>query len=332
MNKIALVLLFALFVGCSQKQYFTPSEDKIIGEVRFDDKLSDSISQSNKNGALLRDGTLVTKDGIYHINLKENYSFLNTSGDLILVGNYETNTLSILNKDGKEIQSFEFEYMPLSASLRDNVLAVVLSDNSFVLWDTSVNEKLFSSNNTASYAINSKIASPLFMDNMVVFPAFDGKVVVVNMDNFKILHTIALGSGTFFNNVIYLTSSGKNLIIATSNKLMTFIDGKDFSKEINISDIVYVNNKIYVLSLEGEVIELDLLLNELNKAKFQYASLSSIIISDYIYTLESQGYMIKIDPNSFVDSIYEIDIDEYKNSFYTDDVIYYDDKIIRFPK
>lgn len=332
MNNILLAILFLLFAGCSQKQYFTPSKDSIVGEVEFDDKLESHISQSNKNGALLSDGTLIAKDGIYNINLKENYTFLNINGDLILVGNYETNTLSILNKDGKELKSFTFEYMPISASIRDNILAVVLADNSFVLWDTNVDEKLFSSNNSTAYAINSKVASPLFIDDMVVFPAFDGKVVILNLNNFQILNTIAISSEAYFNNIIYLASSGKNLIIATSNKLMTFIDGKDFSKDLNISDILFTNNKIYILSLEGEVIEFDLLLNELNKAKFQYANLSSIIISDNIYTLESQGYMIKIDPNSFVDSIYKIDIDEYKNSFYTDDVIYYDNRIIRFPK
>ena len=332
MKNILLAILFILFAGCSQKQYFTPNKESIAGKVEFDGKLESHISQSNKNGALLEDGTLIAKDGIYNINLKENDSFLNTSGDLILVANYETNKLSILNKDGKELKSFIFEYMPISASLRDNILAVVLSNNSFLLWDTNVNEKLFSSDNATSYAINSKVASPLFIDEVVVFPALDGKVVVLNLNNFQILHTIALSSEEYFNNIIYLASSGKNLIIATSNKLMTFIDNKDFSRDLNIIDLLYTNNKIYVLSLEGEVIAFDLLLNELNKVKFQYANLSSIIISDNIYTLESQGYMIKIDPNNFEDSIYEIDIDEYKNSFYTNDVIYYDNRIIRFPK
>lgn len=332
MNKILLLASFLLFIGCSQKQYFTPSEDRILGEVEVDEVLEYPISQANKNGALLSNGSIITKDGIYNISLKENYEFLNTVGDLILVANYETNTLFILNKDGKEMYSFTFDYMPISASLRDNILALVLADNSLVLWDIDVNEKLFSSNNAVSYVINSKMASPLFIDDKVVFPAFDNKVVVVSLNNFKILHTIALGSDTFFSNIIYLASSGNNIIFATSGKLMTFVDGKDFSKAVNIKDIVFVNNKIYILSLEGEVIEFDLLLNELHRAKFQYASLSSLVINDYIYTLESQGYMIKIDPNSFVDYIYTIDIDEYKNSFYTNDVIYYDDKIIKFPK
>lgn len=334
MNKIFIlsVLAFIFFVGCSEKKYFTPNEKDILGEMKVDGKLDEPISQSNKNGATLQNGMLITKDGTYQINLKDNFAFLNTSGDLILASSYDTNTLYILNKDGKELKSFPFDYMPVSATLKGDILAVVLSDNTSILWDISVNEKLFSHKSPVTYAINSKAASPVFLDTTVIFPTFDGKIIVVSLDNYKIIRTIALGSGNFFNNVIYLAVEGENLIVATNNKLMTLIAGKDFSYEANIRDVLYTNNKIYILSLEGEVIELDLLLNVLNKKKFQYATLSAIVINDYIYTLESQGYMIKIDPNSFVDSIYKIDIDEYKDSFYTDDVIYYDDKIIKLPK
>ncbi len=332
MNKILLFIFFLLFIGCSQKQYFTPSDDRILGKIDIDDKLDYHISQANSNGALLDNGSVITKDGIYNINLKEDYEFLNSVNDLFIVASYETNNLLILNKDGKEMYSFTFDYMPIAASLRDNILALVLADNSLVLWDINVNEKLFSSNNSTSYAIDSKVASPLFIGDRVIFPAFDNKIVVVSLNNFKIINTITLGSDTFFSNIIYLASSGNNIIFATSNKLMTFVDGNVFSKSFNIKDILYTNNKIYILSLEGEVIELDLLLNELHKIKFQYASLSSIIVNDSIYTLESQGYMIKIDLHNFVDYIYKIDIDEYKNSFYTNDTIYYDNKIIKFPK
>ncbi len=333
MLRFIVFALFVLFVGCSEKKYFTPSV--ISGELEVDGKLEDSIMQSNRSGALLKDGTLITKDGIYKVNLKDDFLFLNTSGDLILAANYTNNTLYILNKDGKELHSFAFEYMPITASLKDNVLAVVLSNNTLMLWDTNVNEELFSYKNPVVYAINSKTAAPLFLDTTVVFPSLDGKLVVVDLNNFKIVRNITLGMGNYFNNIIYLAVDNNNLqslVVATNSKVMTLIDGKNFSYDVNINDILYKNDKIYILSLEGEVIELDLLLNELNKVKFPFATLSTIIISDNIYTLESQGYLIKIDPNSFIDSIYKININEYRDSFYTDSVIYYDDRFIVFPK
>lgn len=334
MNKIFIssIVAFIFFIGCSEKKYFEPSEDMISGEVKVDGELSSAISQSNKNGVILKDGTLITKYGIYNIKLKDNLSFLNTSGDLILVANYDSNVLSFLNKDGKELKSFPFDLMPISASLHNDILAVVLADNTSILWDVNVNEKLFSNKNAISFAINSKVASPIFVDDYVIFPVFDGKLLFVNINNYKIVNTITFGNADFFDNIIYMAAEGSNLIAATNRKLMTLVDGKDFSYDVNINDILYTNNKIYVLTLEGEVIEFDLLLNILNKKKFQFATLNSIVIKDNIYTLESQGYLIKIEPNNFVDSIYRIDIEKYKNSFYTDDVIYYDDKIIKLPK
>lgn len=335
MKNIFLVwscVLFVLFVGCSEKKYFTPNKEDVIGEVKFDDTLKTPIIQSNKSGAVLKDGTLVLKDGIYKIALKDNFTFLNTANNLILVANYTNNTLSILNKDGKELYSFPFDYMPISAALQNNILAVVLADNSIVLWDINTNEKLFSHKSANAYTITSKMASPVFADSTIIFPVFDGKIIVVGLDNLKILRTITLGNANFFNNIIFLELDGNNLIVATNKKLMTILGNKDYSYEININDIAYINNKIYILSLEGEVVEFDLLLNKLHSKKFQFANLSAIIFKDSLYTLESQGYLIKINPNDFIDSIYKIDIDAYQGSFYTDDTLYYDDKIIKFPK
>lgn len=333
----ALVLLLAiLFVGCSEKQYFKPNS--IEGKFEVESSLSSSIIQSNKNGAVLKDGTLIAKDRIYKANLKSEYLFLNKSGDYILAGDYTNNNLYFLNTDGKILKTFEFPYMPIAASLKDNYLAVVLSNNSSIIWDINTNEELFSDKSSVVYAINSKSASPLFLDSSVVFPTLDGKLLVVALDNFKILRTITLSSGGYFGNIIYLdlneaskSSLNKepNLIVATNAKVLSIYNGKQFSYEANINDIVHSNDRIYIISLEGEVIELDLLLNELHKKKFQFANLSSLIIGDSIYTLESQGYLIKIDKNDFRDSIYKIGIGEYKQSFYIDDTIYYDDSIIK---
>lgn len=340
MIRVLVLLLAIFFIGCSEKQYFKPSS--IEGKFEVESSLSSSIIQSNKNGAVLKDGTLIAKDGIYKANLKSEYLFLNKSGDYILVGDYTNNNLYFLNTDGKILKTFEFPYMPISANLKDNFLAVVLSDNSSLIWDTNTNEELFSDKSSVVYAINSKSASPLFLDSSVVFPTLDGKLLLVSLDSFKVLRTITLSSGGYFSNIIFLDlnegakSSGKlslnkepNLIVATNAKVLSIYNGKQFSYEANINDIVYNNDKIYIISLEGEVIELDLLLNELHKKKFQFANLSSLIIGDSIYTLESQGYLIKIDKNDFKDSIYKIGIGEYKQSFYIDDTIYYDDNIIK---
>ena len=329
---VRLFLFIFIIIGCSEKQYFSPPKESIIGDVMIDGKLDSEISQSNRNGARLSNGSVITKDGIYEINLKENFIFLNTKDNLFLASNYDDNKLYIFNSDGKELQSFSFPSMPLGATLKDNILAIVLSDNSTILWDIKTNEELFNVKHSNVYTIDSRVSSPAFIKDNVIFPTLDGKLIFVNLKSLKITNNIAIGANNIFNNIIYLAFEGDNIIAATKNKLVTIIDGKDFNINLNVVDILYAKNKIYVLSLEGEIIEFNLLLKELNKRKFPFASLSGIIISDSIYTLESQGYLIKIDPNTFIDSIYKIDISKYKNNFYTDDVIYYDNQVIKFPR
>lgn len=324
-----ITIAIVFFSACSEKRYFEPNKDAIKGTFEIDSKLDDNILQSNKNGAVLENGTLITKDGKFSANLAKNYLFLNATKDNIIVADYSNNNVHFLSTDGKILKSFEFEFMPLSASVRDNILAVILANNSAILWDINTNEELFSSKGGSVYAINSKNASPYFLDSTIILPTLDGKLLVVNLNAYKILRTITLGSGNYFGNIIYLSVDGENLIVATNSKVSTIISGKEFSYAVNINDILYKDGKIYILSLEGEVIMLDLLLNELHKKKFPFATLSAIIVSDYIYTLESQGFLIKINPQDFSDEIYKIDISEYKNSFYTDSVIYYDNRAIK---
>ena len=324
-----IIIAIVFFSACSEKRYFEPNKDAIKGTFEIDSKLDDNILQSNKNGAVLENGTLITKDGKFSANLAKNYLFLNATKDNIIVADYSNNNVHFLSTDGKILKSFEFEFMPLSASVRDNILAVILANNSAILWDINTNEELFSSKGGSVYAINSKNASPYFLDSTIILPTLDGKLLVVNLNAYKILRTITLGSGNYFGNIIYLSVDGENLIVATNSKVSTIISGKEFSYAVNINDILYKDGKIYILSLEGEVIMLDLLLNELHKKKFPFATLNAIIVSDYIYTLESQGFLIKINPQDFSDEIYKIDISEYKNSFYTDSVIYYDNRAIK---
>lgn len=324
-----IIIAIVFFSACSEKRYFEPNKDAIKGTFEIDSKLDDNILQSNKNGAVLENGTLITKDGKFSANLAKNYLFLNATKDKIIVADYSNNNVHFLSTDGKILKSFEFEFMPLSASVRDNILAVILANNSAILWDINTNEELFSSKGGSVYAINSKNTSPYFLDSTIILPTLDGKLLVVNLNAYKILRTITLGSGNYFGNIIYLSVDGENLIVATNSKVSTIISGKEFSYAVNINDILYKDGKIYILSLEGEVIMLDLLLNELHKKKFPFATLNAIIVSDYIYTLESQGFLIKINPQDFSDEIYKIDISEYKNSFYTDSVIYYDNRAIK---
>lgn len=324
-----LFIAILCFFGCSEKRYFEPNSEMIKGEFEIDSKLPDDIIQANKFGAVLENGNLITKKGIFNANIQENHLFLNATDDFIIVGDYKDNNVYFLSENGKMLKQFAFEFMPISASVRDNILAVILANNTAILWDINTNESLFSNASGNVYAINAKNASPYFLDSTVIFPMLDGKLLVVSLDSYKIMRNITLGSGNYFGNIIYLSVEKENLIVATNSKISTIISGKEFSYSVNVNDILHKNDRIFVLSLEGEVIMLDLLLNELNKKKFPFATLNSIIVSDSIYTLESQGFLIKIDLNTFADSIYKISIGEYKNSFYTDDVIYYDDKIIK---
>lgn len=308
MRILAFAALFlAFFSGCSEKKYFTPQESQITGEMLIHEVLESPIARVNNGGAVLENGTIIAKNGeFYPLNLAENLTLLSAKNGVLLVSDYQNSALVRLNSDGKELQRFSFDFPPISAALQGDLLAVVLADNTSLLWDTRTNEKLFSHKGATTMSINANAAECVFWGSSVVFPLLDGKLLIVSTESLKATRTISLGGGGFLNNIIYLALEGETLIAATNNRVLSLVGGRDFSYDVSVRDILQRGGRIYVLSLEGEVIELDFLLNELRKKKFPFASLNALVVGESVYALETQGYVLRVDLHTFNEEIYAL--------------------------
>ncbi|WP_240451749.1 hypothetical protein [Helicobacter sp. L8] len=226
---------------------------------------------------------------------------------------------------------------PLSASVKGKRLAVVMSDNSANIFDITSRKLIFSEKGASTTAINSLMAAPVFLDTVVVFPMLDGRLLVVDVsgDTPKVVRNIVLNSEKFFNNVIYLRVDGENMFAATAKKLVSIVSGQEFSFDADIVDVLYKNNHLYVLTLDGQILEMDRTLNDqsMGVVKLPFAMLTSLVVTDKkLYTLEKRGYLVEVDLQHFDDyRVYHLSnvsknwggrLD--KMSFYTGDKIYYD--------
>ncbi|MFC3848414.1 hypothetical protein ACFOPX_07815 [Helicobacter baculiformis] len=226
---------------------------------------------------------------------------------------------------------------PLSASVHGKRLAVVMSDNSANIYDITTRKLIFSEKGASATTINSLMAAPVFLDSVVVFPMLDGRLLVVDVSGSipKVVRNIVLNSEKFFNNVIYLRVDGENMFAATTKRLVSVISGQEFNFDADIVDVLYKNNHLYVLTLDGRILEMDKTLNEqsMGVVKLPFAMLTSLVVTDKkLYTLEKRGYLVEVDLKHFDDyRVYELKnvskswggrLD--KMSFYTTDKIYYD--------
>jgi hypothetical protein len=323
--KITLIIfiLLTIFIGCSTKQYFEPKN--ISGSYNENKKdILSEIKTFNIDGATLKNYKFITFEGVSKNILPNGYKFLNKVDGKILASNKKGNLLI----DTKNNILF-FKQNIISASIRDNLLALVFEDNSFAIYDLENKKFKFKEYNKMSFVNNIKIANPIFLDDIVLFPSLDGKLIIANSITFKLIKTINIDPNNQINNVIYLTTIGDTMIVATSNKILTLGNGAFAIKSYAINNVVSDNKYIYISTIEGDLIKLNFSLDKLASKKFKFAKFHTLGIGKSLYALESQGYLIKIDKNFKSTIVYDFTFDNLLKVIAIDNMLYFNNLSIK---
>ena len=332
-SEITLLSILAaalLFSGCSSKQYFEP--ENTYEATGAASNFGGVIVDQSRDGATLQGGNYISKSGISTINLGAGYRFLSQSSSYVLATNPQGSLKIIKRSNGSALRTVDMKVPLVSASIEKGLVAYILNDNTFGIYRVSSDKKIMENKSEITYAIDTRAASPMFIDNLVVFPMLDGKLVVVDANNPDNATVIYLSSETAFNNVIYLSRSGNTMVAATQKKLITI--GTDGQQELrsNISDVAISNGFIYLFSKEGEVIKLDKALNEIAKKKFKFVHFSvATATAGKIYGLDQKGSLIVLNSNLTKNKIYDIgEVD--KPVLITGSRLYKDGQIINLSK
>ena len=323
-----LILLSALFLltACGSKKYFEPENVKSTLKIEKS-SLSSTIKSMNRDGATLEDGTIITGDGVSKFKLPENFNFLNTSNTgKVLATNYK-DTLLIGNKE------FKFDNIVVAASLKDNKLAVLYSDNSIELLDVNTKKTLFKEYLTVSLANDTRIANPHFMGNLILFPTLNGKIIIVSSITNKSVKNISVDLDNQFNNIIFLKviEDKQTLIAASANKLVTISTEKVTLKDFQIRDIIINKESIYLATIDGRLIKLNLQLEKIKSKKFKYSKIHALAFTNSLYAVESQNYLININEEFTNNTVYDFDFNNEERLIVIKNKIYTDEREITLP-
>jgi len=207
-----------------------------------------------------------------------------------------------------------------------------LNDNTFGLYNVSTDKKLIENRSEKTFAIDTRAASPMFIDNLAVIPMLDGKIVVLSKNNPENATVVYLSSHEAFNNVIYLNRTGNTMVAATSRKIITIGDSGQQELRANISDVAISNGKVYIFTKEGEVIKLDSNLNSVAQKKFKYVHFSvATAVAGKVYGLDQGGSLIVLNSDLSKYKIYDIGETDTP-VFITGSKLYKDGKIIHLDK
>ncbi|MBM0636838.1 hypothetical protein LNU06_01485 [Campylobacter sp. VicNov18] len=329
MKKIFLSLVCLIFLcACGTKrQYFEPQQ--INGDLSHNDSLKAKIIDWNLASAKLSNNTAILKSGISidKFKLPKNYMLLAYQDAEYVVADNDGN-LKIFDDSYNEIYTFKYEASVVSVALNGDDLALVLANNTIVLANRSLGIK-FSQTLTSAPAQDSRMANPIFLDNIVVYPTLDGKILILSINNLQIIKDVVISAENFFNNVIYLNVFEDKLIAATAKKIIIVSPNRTLYLDADIKDVALSNNAIFILEKDGTVIKTDYNLKKTTEKKFEFAIfIKSNIYKDFLYLFEKTGYLVKMDLNLDNIQIFKLSEAVDKMSFMGNDKFYYEDKIL----
>lgn len=326
-----LLIIFSIaalvFSGCSGKQYFEP--EKTYSASSASSSYGSTIVDLSRDGATLKDGRYIGKKGVSSINVGEGYRFLSESSAYVLAGNAE-GVLKVIDKsNGEPIRAVSLHIPIVSATIRQGLIAYILNNNTFGVYQIKANKKIVENRSERTFAIDTRAASPMFIDSLVVMPMLDGKLIIFNTagdaENAKVVY---LSSEKIFNNVIYLSRMGDTMVAATPKRLIVLgVDGQQ-EYRANISDVTISKGAIYLFTKEGEVVRLDTSLQALAKKKFKYAHFSaSTAFGGRVFALDQQGSLIVLSKDLSKHKIYDLgEVDS--PAFIVGSTLYKDGKVI----
>jgi len=333
MRSLTLLLVSTaavLFSGCSSKQYFEPAETYSASQATS--VYGSTIIDLSRDGATLQNGRYIGKKGVQKITLGEGYRFLSESSVYVLAGNPEGKLKIINKKSGKVIRTVDLEVPIVSASIHSGTVAYILNNNAFGIYRINGDKKVMENRSETTYAIDTRAASPMFIDSLVVMPMLDGKLVVLDSNDPVDAKVIYLSSDKMFNNVIHLSRTGDTMVAATPKKLITLgVDGQ-MEYRANISDVAVSGSMIYLFTKEGEIIKFNRMLEELARKKFKYAHFAaSAALGGKVYALDQQGSLIVLSSDLKKYRIY--DLGEVESPvFISGSKLYKDGKIVDLSK
>ncbi len=321
------ILFLAFFVftagGCSEKNYYEPS--KIDGTVTYDGELPAPIAEVGYRSATLENGAVITSEGLQKFRLPEGYRFISRSGKLVvaagdckpnIIYNTETNESSEVDLPGMVVAAM---FIPDSEKI-----AFVLEGNSYGIYDYGKKGIVAKYESDTALTADIRIASPMMLENLILIPTLDGKLVIVTAQDGTKVREIIVGKGEEFNNVIFLDVVGDRLVAATPHRIISVSPKLMDALDMEISDVLFLKDGIYILSKEGKVYRCDSELKILNSEKFPFAHFVGAIYGDYIYLIEREGYIIATDTDLSSSHVFKIP-DRIENWFFAaKERLYYD--------
>ena len=309
--------------GCGSRQYYTPEQTYNASTAN----MGDSIIHYSRDGATLASGNVLTKHQMVKLKLEKGFHFINNAKNVAITADAQGNCNIVAAKG--TVASAKFPQALVAGTIVGKYLVYVLQNNNFGVYDFESKSIVYNNKSEKAYAIDTRIANPLHVDNLAVIPTLDGKLVVLDLSTLKVSKEMYISTEKSLNNVIFLGRLKNTLIGATPNKVLS-ISSKG-KKELNkaVSEVVIDKDAVFVFAKDGKIMQLNDELSVNSEKKFKFAHFSvATVYNDKVYSLDKQGYLIVSNKSFSKHKVYKVpEVEGY--AFVSNGKIYYDGTIIK---
>ncbi len=300
LKKFSLLLALLgliVFGGCAHKNRYEPQ--KVDAKVSAYQKVEKGLRHVVREGGVIKKNTIVSKkSGEITGILPKGFFFINESDGKVIVADNNGNLEILAKANPKPLFHKKFAQPVMSATLQGNLLALILADNTIMLYDIKADREIYREAEEKVIAIDARAANPVFINDLIVFPTLDGRLLIMDSKTKTILRDVAISDKDLFNNVIFLKVHGNILVAATASKVIAITPKNIYTYNANIKDILYVGDDIYLFTKEGKVIHLNEKLQKVQESDFEFANFVAVAeMNGKLYGVEKNGYLIEMDRN-----------------------------------
>lgn len=304
---LGAALFVLMFTGCSDKKYYEPK--KVDGVWNKTGEMVYEISDVAPDGAMLDNGQLITQTGVKKYTIPTDYRFIAQSDGWYISATIDGNVTFHDIEGSRDDINITMKKTVASVSVKRDTVAVLFASNAVGIYSLSTGELEMKDEGSPAVAVDYRVPKPSFFGNLIIFMRLDGKITIINEDTQEVLRNILVSSEDYFNNVIYLNMMNNILIGATGYKMLAFGNNERRS-DIEVRDIKYTGEGVWVTTKQGEVIAMTPELQVKSKLKFDFAHFEGMIILDKIYLLEKEGFMIVIEKDLSSFAVYEVEVSD----------------------
>jgi hypothetical protein len=332
-------LIVFLFVGCNnyvekvnlaELKKLTGIDPREAVDASFAIKdIDKTLFSRARDSITYTDGSFLTREGFGPFKLPKKFKFIDQDSKFVLASKDNGRFILIDKALKKVVIAKKLPFPIVSGKVLNDKIFYIALNNIFGIYSITENRNLVAAKVGRAYAVDTRIANPMPIKNLLVVPTLDGKLLVVNPNQPTGASGMSIGKSFNLNNIIFLGKIENRIIAATPSKLISAAPRQMHKLEAPIADVMIANKKVYLLTRDGRVIILSPTLKEINSRKFTKFGkfLSIAVVGNKIYALDKDGFLIVTNENFSSVKVYDVGAVNYY-SFVARDKLYKDSQVV----